>query len=45
MRDGLEEIRINEEDCLFIVGSEKKVKLIRFDKQYLLKRLRRALIE
>lgn len=45
IRDGLEEIRIHEEDCLYIVRSNKKVKLIRFDMQYLLRRLRRALIE
>lgn len=45
IRDGLEEIEINEENRLYIVGSKKKVKLIRFDEQYLLKRLRRALIE
>ncbi|MGC9013245.1 MAG: NAD(+)/NADH kinase [Thermoproteota archaeon] len=45
IRDGLEETRINEEDRLYIVGSRKKVKLIRFDEQYLLRRLRRALIE
>lgn len=45
IRDGLEETRINEEDHLYIVKSKKKVKLIRFDEQYLLRRLRRALIE
>lgn len=45
IRDGLEEKKINEGDYLHIKRSEKKVKLIRFDAQYLLRRLRRALVE
>jgi len=45
IRDGLEEVYLKEEDVLKVRESKRKVRLVRFDEQYLLRRIKRALVE